>query len=75
MFARAIEKRLCSIETFEKGFLLAAKVLDEIAIDDSKAPQIMATMMKGAGLDKDLERRARIVQKLTNSGKLLELLA
>ena len=74
-FARAIEKRLCSIETFEKGFLLAAEVLDEIAIDDSKAPQIMATMMKGAGLDKDLERRARIVQELTNSGKLLELLA
>ena len=74
-FARAAEKRLCSIPAFEEGFLPIAEFLDDIAIDAPKAFQIMATMMKGAGLDKDEERRTRIAQKSTDGDKLLRLLA
>ena len=75
MFARAVEKRLCSDAAFEEGFLPVTEVLDEIVIDAPKGLQIMAVMMRGAGLDKDVERLARVVQKLTNGDKLLELLA
>jgi translation initiation factor 4G len=74
-FARAAEKKLCSISAFEEGFLPVAELLDDIAIDAPKAFQIMATMMKGAGLDKDEERRTKIAQKSMDSDKLLELLA
>ena len=74
-FSRAAEKNLCSISAFEEGFLPVAELLDDIAIDAPKAFQIMATMMKGAGLDKDEERRTRMAQKSTDSDKLLELLA
>ena len=74
-FARAAEKRLRSIFTFEKGFLPVAKLLNDVAIDAPKAFQIMATMMKGAGLDKDEGRRARIAQKSMDCDGLLELLA
>ena len=73
-FARAVEKNLCSISAFEEGFLPVAELLDDIAIDAPKAFQIMATMMKGAGLDKDEERRTGIAQKSMDSDKLLELL-
>jgi len=74
-FARAAEKGLCSIFAFKKGFLPVAELLDDIAIDAPKAFQIMATMMKGAGLDKDEGRRARIARKSMDSDVLLELLA
>ena len=74
-FVRAAEKNLCSISVFEEGFLPIAELLDDIAIDAPKAFQIMATMMKGAGLDKDEERRTRIAQKSMDSDKLLGLLA
>jgi translation initiation factor 4G len=74
-FARAVEKHMCSISAFEEGFLPVAELLDDIAIDAPKAFPIMATMMKGAGLDKDKERRTRIAQKSMDSHKLLELLA
>ena len=74
-FARAIEKNLCSISSFEEGFLSVAELLGDIAINSPKAFQIMATMMKGAGLDRDEERRVRIAQKSTDSDKLLGLLA
>jgi translation initiation factor 4G len=74
-FARATEKNLCSISAFEEGFLPVAELLDDIAIDAPKAFQIMAIMMKGAGLDKDEERRTRIAQKSMDSDKLVELLA
>ena len=73
-FARATEKNLCSISAFEEGFIPIAELLDDIAIDAPKAFQIMATMMKGAGLDKDEERRTGIAQKSMDSDKLLELL-
>ena len=75
VFARAAEKDLCSISAFEEGFLPIAKLLDDIAIDSPKAFQIMAIMMKGAGLDKDEKRRNRIAQELMDSDKLLGLLA
>jgi translation initiation factor 4G len=74
-FARVVEKHMCSISAFEEGFSPIAELLDDIAIDAPKAFQIMATMMKGAGLDKDEERRTRIARKLMDSDKLLELLA
>ena len=74
-FARAVEKNLCSISAFEEGFLPTAELLDDIAIDAPKAFQIMAIMMKGAGLDKDEERRTKIAQKSMDSDKLVELLA
>ena len=74
-FARAAEKKLCSISAFEEGFLPVAELLDDIAIDAPKAFQIMATMMKGAGLDKDEERRTKIAQKSMDGDKLVELLA
>ena len=74
-FARAVEKKLCSISAFEEGFLPVAELLDDIAIDAPKAFQILATMMKGAGLDKDEERRTKIAQKSMDSDKLVELLA
>ena len=73
-FARVAERKLCSISVFEEGFLPVAELLDDIAIDVPKAFRIMATMMKGAGLDKNEERRTRIVQKSMNRDKLLELL-
>ena len=73
-FARAVEKKLCSISAFEEGFLPVAELLDDIAIDAPKAFQIMAIMMKGAGLDKDEERRTKIAQKSMDSDKLVELL-
>jgi len=74
-FARAAKKRLCSISAFEEGFLPVAGLLDDIAIDAPMAFQIMATMMKGAGLDKDKWRRGRIAQKSVDGNKLLGLLA
>jgi translation initiation factor 4G len=73
-FARATEKKLCSISAFEEGFLPVAEVLDDLAIDAPKAFQIMAAMMKGAGLDKDEEQRTRIAQKSLDSDKLIGLL-
>ena len=72
--ARAAEKNLCSMSAFEEGFLPVAELLDDIVIDAPKAFQIMAIMMKGAGLDKDEERRSRIIRKSMDSDKLLELL-
>jgi translation initiation factor 4G len=74
-FTRATEKKLCSISAFEEGFLPVAELLDDIVIDAPKAFQILATMMKGAGLDNDEERRTKIAQKSTDGDKLLELLA
>lgn len=74
-FARATEKKLCSISAFEEGFLPVAESLDDVAIDAPKAFQIMAAMMKGAGLDKDEEQRTRIAEKSIDSDKLIKLLA
>jgi len=75
VFARVVEKKLCSASAFEEGFSPVAELLDDIAIDTPKVFQIMATMMKGARLDKDEKRRTRLAEKSMDSDKLLELLA
>ncbi|CAL1711469.1 unnamed protein product [Somion occarium] len=75
LFHRAFSKNLCSPATFEEGFTPTAEILDDIAIDAPKAFQLFATMLKGAGLDKDEERCTRIASKSTDSDKLLELLS
>lgn len=67
-FARAVEKKLCSVSDSEEGFLPVADVLGCVVVDAPKAIQIMATMMKGAGLDEDEERWTRIAQKLMIGG-------
>jgi translation initiation factor 4G len=73
-FTRAAKKKLCSISAFEEGFLPVAGLLDKITINTPEAFQMMATMMKGAGLNNDKERRTKIAQKLSDSDKLLKLL-
>jgi translation initiation factor 4G len=75
LFARAVDKSLCTPDAFEQGFMPVAEMLDDIAIDAPKAFDLMAIMMKGAGLDKDDERRARIAEKSMDGDKLLALLA
>jgi translation initiation factor 4G len=75
LFARAVKKGLCSAEAFEQGFIPIAEMLDDIAIDAPKAFNLMALMLKGAGLASDEERRARIAEKSMDSDKLLALLS
>ena len=48
---------LCSPASFEEGFAPAAEILDDIAIDVPNAFNLMAIMMKDAGLDEDEEQR------------------
>jgi translation initiation factor 4G len=75
LFSRAISKDLCTLSSFEEGFMPIAEILDDIAIDAPKAFDLMAIMLKGAGLDKDDERRARITGKSSDSDKLVALLS
>ncbi|EIM85126.1 uncharacterized protein STEHIDRAFT_81994 [Stereum hirsutum FP-91666 SS1] len=75
LFAQARERDLCSPASFEEGFLPLAELLDDIAIDAPKAFDLFANMMKGAGLDKDEERRTRIAEKSMDKDKLIALLA
>lgn len=70
-FRRAVEKNLCSPESFQEGFIPTAEILDDIAIDAPKAFGLMAIMMIGAGLDKDEERYSRIADKLEDKDQLL----
>jgi translation initiation factor 4G len=72
-FSVAVTKNLCSPDAFEKGFTLAAEILDDVAIDAPKAFDLMAIMVRGAKLDS--ERRERIARKLLNPPKLLDLLS
>ncbi|KLO17689.1 hypothetical protein SCHPADRAFT_156858 [Schizopora paradoxa] len=73
LFARAVEKSLCSPASFEEGFNSTAEALEDIAIDAPKAFDLMAIVMKGAALDE--ERRTRIAGKSEDGDKLLALLA
>ncbi|THH33090.1 hypothetical protein EUX98_g1117 [Antrodiella citrinella] len=73
LFSRAASKNFCSPATFEEGFAPIAEFLDDIAVDVPKAFSLYATMMKGAGLDKDDERRARLVG--AHGDNLLSLLS
>jgi translation initiation factor 4G len=74
-FGRSAEKGLCSTESFEEGFTTTAEILDEIVVDAPKAFELMAIMLKGAGLDNDERRRSRITSKSKDSDKLLALLS
>jgi hypothetical protein len=73
-FGRSAEKGLCSTESFEEGFTTTAEILDEIVVDAPKAFELMAIMLKGAGLDNDERRRSRIASKSKDSDKLLSML-
>ncbi|TFK50969.1 ARM repeat-containing protein [Heliocybe sulcata] len=75
LFRRAAEKDLCSPAAFEEGFMGTAEFIDDIAVDAPKAPELFAIMMKGAGLDKDQERRDRIVDKSMDKDKLISMLS
>ncbi|KAI0941635.1 hypothetical protein AcW1_003473 [Taiwanofungus camphoratus] len=74
-FSRAASKNLCSPDSFEAGFMPAAETLDDVAIDAPKAFNLMATMMKGARLGEDEERRTRLATKSMDSDKLVALLS
>jgi translation initiation factor 4G len=63
-FDRAVTKDLCTPSSFDEGFLLVSEILDGIAIDAPKAFKFMAMTLKGVGVNKDEERRTRIVSKL-----------
>jgi translation initiation factor 4G len=75
LFSHAVSKDLCSMATLEEGFLPTAEILDDVAIDAPKAFNLMAIMMKGAGLDKDDERKARIAAKSIDGDKLVALVS
>ena len=72
-FNRASFNDLCSPASFEEGFAPTAESLDDIAIDVPKAFNLMAIMMKGAGLDE--ERWRRLASKSVDSDKLVSLLS
>jgi translation initiation factor 4G len=74
LFARAVEKELCTPDAFERGFLPIAELLDDIVIDAPKAFNLMALMLKGAGLADDEERCGRIAEKSIDADKLIALL-
>lgn len=74
LFNRAVSKGLCSLASFEEGFLPTAEILDDIAIYVPRAFNLMDIMMKGAGLDKDSKREERIMAKYTDSDKIVALL-
>jgi translation initiation factor 4G len=71
-FGVAAANGLCSPATFEEGFTLVAEVLDDVAIDAPKAFSLMALMLKGAGLDSEVQ--GQIAAKLEDPDKLLHLL-
>lgn len=73
LFIRARVKNLCNAAWFEEGFRPLAELLDDIAVDAPNAYDLFSVLMKSAGLDKDDERRMRIV-KLVDSGRLVQLL-
>ena len=75
LFSHTVSKDLCLSSAFEEGFGPTVELLDDIAIDTPKDFDLMAIMVKGAGLDTDDERRTRIATKSTNSNKLVALLA
>lgn len=74
LFTRARTKNLCSPACFEDGFRSVAELLDDIAVDAPNAYDIFSVLIKSTGLDKDEERRTRIVTTLVDSGRLITLL-
>ena len=74
LFVHARKRDLCSPASFEEGFTELASLLDDLVYDAPKAFELTAIMMKGAGLDADEERRARLVSKSADSERLVALL-
>ncbi|KAI6029329.1 hypothetical protein BKA83DRAFT_4217320 [Pisolithus microcarpus] len=74
-FSRSASQQECSPDVFEAGFTPMVELLDDIAIDAPKAPEYMAIMLKGAGLDKDEERLKRMAEKMMDSDMLLQLVS
>jgi hypothetical protein len=52
-FALAASKELCSAASFKEGLTPVAEAIDDIAIDAPKAFQLLAMMVKGAGLNQE----------------------
>jgi translation initiation factor 4G len=74
LFARAVNKSLCSSSAFEEGFGLVSEFIGDVAIDAPKAPNYFALMVKASGLGD--EERTRVAQKSADYGdKLTELFA
>ncbi|KAF7968659.1 hypothetical protein HWV62_29739 [Athelia sp. TMB] len=73
LFARAVQKGLCSQASFEEGFMLSFSIPSNIAIEAPKLVDLMAVMMKSIGFDKDA--RERIACKSAYRYRLLGLLA
>ncbi|KAI0767077.1 hypothetical protein C8Q74DRAFT_1354942 [Fomes fomentarius] len=73
-FNRAVSKNLCSPQSLEDGFTPTAEILDDIVIDAPKALDLYATMIKGAHLHEDEERRTRLASKSIDSDKLVAML-
>lgn len=63
LFVRIVEKAICSIDTFELAFTHVVERLDGVIAEDPQTVSFIAILMRGAGLDKDKERRARIARK------------
>ncbi|KAI6145574.1 armadillo-type protein [Pisolithus tinctorius] len=61
-FSRPASQHECSPDAFEAGFMLTAKLLEDIIIDTPRAFDHMAIMLEGAGIDKDEERMKRIAE-------------
>ncbi|KAF7969624.1 hypothetical protein HWV62_26801 [Athelia sp. TMB] len=73
LFARAVQRALCSQASFEEGFMLSLSIPSDTAIEAPKVVDLMAVMMKGVGFDKDA--RERIACKSADRYRLLGLLA
>ncbi|KAI0263838.1 hypothetical protein BC834DRAFT_924863 [Gloeopeniophorella convolvens] len=74
VLARAREKGLCAPAALEEGFAPLAEMLDDLAVDIPKAWAYFVSLMRGAGLDRDEERRARIAEKTMDAERLNALL-
>ncbi|KAG6841406.1 hypothetical protein C0991_011300 [Blastosporella zonata] len=73
VFARAVEKSLCTPAAFEEGFMPIAELIDDITIDAPKAFTFFANVVKSAGLDD--ERKGRVASKAIEEAQFLELLS
>ena len=71
LFDLASSKELCSSASFEQGLTPVAEIIDDIAIDAPKAFQLLAIMVKAAGLNQ--EQLSNLASKSLNSDKFLVL--
>jgi translation initiation factor 4G len=71
-FVLAASKELCSAASFEEGLTPVTEIIGDIAINATKAFQLLAMMVKGASLNQ--ERLSNLASKSLDSDKLLALL-